>query len=205
MAAKKYVLYADGACEGNPGPGGWGVVITEPEEERREFSGGPVPSTTNNRMELAAAIEGLKATEPGAEVILRTDSQYLVKTMTLGWRRNANQDLWAALDREVAKRKVGFQWVRGHAGDRFNERADELANKASKGQKPRPLLVPLHPAGAEPSAAESIDALLKPGEAVKTCASCKRELVSTAADEVCCSLVRCQLRARRPRATTDSE
>lgn len=205
MAGKKYVLYADGACEGNPGPGGWGVVVAEPPEERREFSGGPVANTTNNRMELTAAFEGLKATEPGSEVILRTDSQYLVKTMTLNWRRNANQDLWAALDREVARRKVRFEWVRGHAGDRFNERADELANSASKGRKPRPLMAPLHPAPSdEEPAAESIESMLKPGETVKTCASCKREFVA-GAGEAYCALVQCQLRARRAGPTTGSE
>lgn len=199
MAAKRYLIYADGACEGNPGPGGWGFVIAEPEEERREFSGGPIPNTTNNRMELTAAIEALKTVETGAEVILRTDSQYLVKTMTLGWRRNANQDLWAALDREVASRKVRFEWVRGHAGNALNERADELASKASKGLKPRPIAVAPRPPAA------TIQSLLKPGETVRTCAGCKREFVSRSEDEAYCSLAQCQVRARQPRVTTDSE
>ncbi len=204
MPAKKYLIYADGACEGNPGPGGWGVVIAEPPQERREFSGGPIANTTNNRMELMAAIEGLRATEPGADVNLRTDSQYLVKTMTLNWRRNTNHDLWAMLDREAARRKVRFEWVRGHAGDRFNERADELANSASKGKLPRPPALPIHQGEDTGTESISIETMLKAGETIKTCASCHREFVSRAPEEIHCSLVQCQLAWRR-RPTTGSE
>ena len=123
-SARQYVLYADGACLGNPGPGGWGVVIAEPASEYRELSGGPYPATTNNKMEITAAIEGLRDLEPGCEVIVRSDSSYVVNTMMLGWKRKANDEFWRDLDREAASRKVRFEWVRGHAGDKNNERAD---------------------------------------------------------------------------------
>jgi len=136
--ARKYVLYADGACLGNPGPGGWGAVIAEPPELYRELSDGPFPATTNNKMEITAVIEGLRSVEPGADVIARSDSEYVVKTMTLGWKRNANQELWRELDREVASRNVRFEWVRGHAGDKYNERADQLAASAARGIKLEP-------------------------------------------------------------------
>src|SRR5712692_8105155 len=125
MAAREThpVAYADGSCIGNPGPGGWGVLILEPDGSERELSGSD-PSTTNNRMELTAVIEALRAVAPGVEVTVRSDSQYVVKTMTLGWKRRENVDLWQQLDAEVAQRKVNFEWVRGHAGDPHNERAD---------------------------------------------------------------------------------
>jgi ribonuclease HI len=130
-------IYTDGACEGNPGPGGWGVLIIEAGGRRRELSGGE-PATTNNRMELTAAIEALRATD--GSVRLHTDSQYVKNGITAwikSWKRNGwrtadkkpvkNQDLWQALDAACAARKVDWRWVRGHSGHAENERADELA------------------------------------------------------------------------------
>jgi len=190
--ARKYVIYADGACLGNPGPGGWGVVIAEPADKYRELSGGPYPGTTNNKMEITAAIEGLRDVEAGAEVIVRSDSDYVVKTMTLGWKRNANQELWRELDREVASRKVRFEWVRGHAGDKNNERADKLAASAARGIK---LEAESEKAPA-PSDLEKIDPLLGPHESVRRCARCGQSFVAAAPDVAYCALVACQLRAR---------
>jgi ribonuclease HI len=101
-----------------------------------EFSGAE-PSTTNNRMEITAAIEALRRLPAGVEVIIRSDSQYVINSMTRGWKRRENLDLWKILDAEVAIRKVGWEWVLGHAGDAFNERADKLARSAALG-KPQP-------------------------------------------------------------------
>jgi ribonuclease HI len=124
------LVYADGSCLGNPGPGGWGVVIVGPDGTR-EYSGSEA-QTTNNRMELTAAIEGLRRLPAGARVKLRSDSQYMIKSINFGWKRNANIDLWKDLDVEIARRRVSFEWVRGHAGDSLNERADRLALQAAK-------------------------------------------------------------------------
>lgn len=128
--------FTDGACAGNPGPGGWGVLIIE-GESRTEMSGGET-ATTNNRMEMSAAIEALKATS--GPIRLYTDSQYLKNGITdwiKGWKRNGwrtadrkpvkNQDLWMALDEAVRGRAVEWRWVRGHNGHPENERADTLA------------------------------------------------------------------------------
>src|SRR5260370_18079981 len=95
MAAREThpVAYADGSCIGNPGPGGWGVLILEPDGSERELSGGD-PSTTNNRMEITGVIEALRAVAPGVEVTVRSDSQYVVKTMTLGWKRRGDGPPW---------------------------------------------------------------------------------------------------------------
>ncbi|MEM9169722.1 MAG: ribonuclease HI [Pseudomonadota bacterium] len=133
-------IYTDGACSGNPGPGGWGVLIIDGEDER-ELSGGD-PATTNNRMELQAAIEALNATE--GPVVLYTDSQYVKNGLTqwmAGWKRNGwktasrkpvkNQDLWRALDDAAQGRAVDWRWVKGHAGDPGNERADALARRGA--------------------------------------------------------------------------
>jgi ribonuclease HI len=190
--ARKYVLYADGACLGNPGPGGWGAVIAEPPELYRELSDGPFPATTNNKMEITAVIEGLRSVEPGADVIARSDSEYVVKTMTLGWKRNANQELWRELDREVASRNVRFEWVRGHAGDKYNERADQLAASAARGIK----LEPGAASGAMTSDLEKLEPLLQPRESIRRCARCGQSFVSDTSDRAYCALVSCQLKAR---------
>src|SRR5579872_2354815 len=187
----QYVIYADGACLGNPGPGGWGVVIAEPAAEYRELSGGPYPHTTNNKMEITAVIEGLRDVEAGADVIVHSDSEYVVKTMTLGWKRNANQELWRELDREVASRKVRFQWVRGHAGDKNNERADKLAASAARG-------IRLEAEATYPAVSdlEKLETLLQPGESIRRCARCGQSFVSDSPECAYCALVSCQLKAR---------
>lgn len=118
-------IYTDGACSGNPGPGGWAAIVVE-GDERYELQGSS-PDTTNNRMELTAAIEGLSRTPAGTEVTVHSDSQYLINTMTKGWKRNANHDLWRKLDGLVSEREVTWDWVRGHDGHPENERADKLA------------------------------------------------------------------------------
>jgi ribonuclease HI len=130
--------FTDGACSGNPGPGGWGVVLRYGGVEK-ELSGGE-PSTTNNRMELRAAIESLKALKRRSRVRIHTDSQYVQKGITewirgwkaKGWRTSdrkpvKNEDLWRELDAAVAEHQVEWVWVRGHAGHVENERADALA------------------------------------------------------------------------------
>ena len=137
---ERITVYTDGACQGNPGPGGWAAVIVNPE--RRELAGFE-PATTNNRMELTAALEGLRALPPGSEIDLHTDSQYVRNGMQewlARWRRNGwrtadrkpvkNADLWRALDELAAERRVHWHWVRGHNGHPENERCDELANDA---------------------------------------------------------------------------
>lgn len=129
-------IYTDGACAGNPGPGGWGALILEKGQERELYGG--EAETTNNRMEMIAAIEALRATR--GPVVLYTDSQYLKQGVTdwmNRWKRNGwktadrkpvkNQDLWMALDALLSERQVEWRWVRGHAGNAGNERADALA------------------------------------------------------------------------------
>ena len=120
-------IYTDGSCLGNPGPGGWAAVIEQ--DGAKHSMAGREDDTTNNRMELLAAIMGLEAVPNRSEVTLLSDSQYLVNTMTKNWKRNANQDLWARLDELVKQRRVTWEWVRGHAGNPGNEEADALANK----------------------------------------------------------------------------
>ncbi|MES2785113.1 MAG: ribonuclease HI [Pseudomonadota bacterium] len=134
-------IYTDGACKGNPGPGGWGVLLKSAGTEKELF-GGETP-TTNNRMELLAVIRALEALKRPCAVTLHVDSQYVLKGMTewlpgwkaKGWRTAAKQpvknvDLWQALDAQVngAGHKIEWRWVRGHNGDAGNERADVLAN-----------------------------------------------------------------------------
>jgi len=129
-------VYTDGACIGNPGPGGWAAIIVD-GRKRKEISGRE-KSTTNNRMELMAAIKGLAETPPGSEVTIESDSQYLVYTMTRNWKRKANHDLWGQLDRLTAERTVTWSWMRGHVGHPENERADSLANRAAGIRKGNP-------------------------------------------------------------------
>lgn len=130
--------FTDGACSGNPGPGGWGALLRRGDDER-EISGGE-RSTTNNRMELRAAIEALNAVADGSRVRIYTDSQYVMKGITewirnwkaRGWLTAAkkpvkNVDLWRELDTATAKHDVEWQWVKGHSGHEGNERADALA------------------------------------------------------------------------------
>ena len=118
-------IYTDGSCLNNPGPGGWAAIIMA--DDRTVRLSGTDPSTTNNRMELTAAIKGLEALPPGRAATVHSDSEYLVKTMTRNWKRNVNRDLWEQLDRLAAERQVEWEWVRGHAGDPLNEEADRLA------------------------------------------------------------------------------
>lgn len=136
-APKHVEIYTDGACSGNPGPGGWGTIMRWNGHEK-ELSGGE-RETTNNRMELMAVIKGLEALSRRCQVDLYTDSQYVQKGVTewmVGWKRKGwpdrikNQDLWQELDVLIAKHDVKMHWVRGHDGHPENERADALARAA---------------------------------------------------------------------------
>jgi ribonuclease HI len=133
-------IYTDGACKGNPGPGGWGAILEAGGKEREMFGG--EAATTNNRMELTAVIEALAALKRSSRVIVHTDSQYVQKGITewingwkaRGWRTAArepvkNVDLWKKLDEVVRTHHIDWVWVKGHAGHAGNERADALANK----------------------------------------------------------------------------
>ena len=148
-AGKAVEIYTDGACKGNPGPGGWGALLTFDGRERELFGG--EAATTNNRMELTAVIEALAALKRSSRVILHTDSQYVQKGITewitgwkaKGWRTASkapvkNVDLWKRLDELAAQHHVVWRWVKGHAGHDGNERADALANRGvvQGGQKP---------------------------------------------------------------------
>jgi ribonuclease HI len=144
MALKRVTIYTDGACLGNPGPGGYGAVLLY-EGHRKEFSGG-FRLTTNNRMEILAAVVALEALKQPCQVTLYSDSQYLVNAMQQGWamrwrangwRRNKtemalNPDLWTRLLGCTENRKVEFRWLRGHVGNPENERCDQLAMAAAK-------------------------------------------------------------------------
>ena len=147
VAGPPVEIHTDGACSGNPGPGGWGAILRYGDTER-ELSGGE-PATTNNRMELMAAIRALEALKRPSRVRLHTDSQYLRNGITAwihqwkrnGWRTSAkkpvaNAELWQRLEAAMAPHAVDWLWVRGHAGHAENERADELARaglKAARG------------------------------------------------------------------------
>jgi ribonuclease HI len=141
----KVVMYTDGACRGNPGPGGWGVVLRYLGEHRTLK--GYAPQTTNNRMELTAVIEGLRGLKRTCEIDLYTDSKYVMQGITEwldNWKRNGwrtaarkpvkNIDLWQLLDNEVARHEISWNWVKGHAGNEGNELADQLANAAIDGE-----------------------------------------------------------------------
>ena len=133
-------LYTDGACRGNPGPGGWGVLLRREGKDQHHCGG--ETNTTNNRMELQAAIEGLRLLNDDSDVLLVTDSQYVRKGITewiVNWKRNGwrtaakkpvkNADLWRELDEQTQRHHIRWQWVKGHSGHAENEIADQLANR----------------------------------------------------------------------------
>ena len=122
----RVLLYADGACSGNPGVGGWGAVLKFADGSQHQLSGGH-PDTTNNRMELLGVINALQYLSYPHKVDVCTDSQYVVKTMTEGWQRKKNQDLWRVMDELAAYHNLTFHWVRGHSGNVFNELCDVMA------------------------------------------------------------------------------
>ena len=141
MSNKVVEIFTDGACRGNPGPGGWGALLRYNGTERELY--GYQAEATNNQMELMAAIQGLEALSRPCEVILTTDSQYVRQGITewiAGWKRKnwktaagkpvKNQDLWQRLDQAAAPHQVDWRWVKGHSGHDENERVDQLANKA---------------------------------------------------------------------------
>lgn len=133
-------IYTDGACKGNPGPGGWGALLRTGGHEKELFGGELL--TTNNRMELMAVISALNALTRPCAIILHTDSQYVkngITTWIHGWKKNGwktadkkpvkNADLWLQLDEAQKRHRIDWRWVKGHSGHEFNERADELANR----------------------------------------------------------------------------
>ena len=143
---KKVKLITDGACRGNPGPGGWAAILRYNEHKRELW--GSEPHTTNNRMELRAAIEGLKALKEGCAVEVITDSEYLkngITTWIHNWKRRGwmtsdkkpvvNQDLWKELDEQVSRHQTTWTWTKGHANHIDNNRCDELATQAAREQK----------------------------------------------------------------------
>ncbi len=145
--AARVRIYTDGACKGNPGPGGWGALLQLGGSEK-ELCGGE-PDTTNNRMELTAVIRALEALKRACEIDLYTDSQYVQKGISewiASWKRRGwktadkkpvkNVDLWLELDRLVGGHRIHWHWVRGHAGHPENERADQLANKGIESLRP---------------------------------------------------------------------
>ena len=140
MSEQTVEMFTDGACRGNPGPGGWGVVLRFQGAEKELYGG--EKETTNNRMELMAAIQGLESLTKSCPVVLTTDSQYVMKGATewmSGWKRKGwmtsakkpvkNVDLWQRLEKALVPHEVKWEWVRGHTGHPENERADDLANR----------------------------------------------------------------------------
>jgi ribonuclease HI len=143
MSRGTVVIHTDGACSGNPGPGGWGAVL-DYNGRRKELSGG-APDTTNNRMEITAAIEALNVLKRPCKVEMHVDSQYVKDGITNwihGWKNNGwktadkkpvkNVELWQALDAAILRHEISWHWVKGHDGDPDNERADELAREGMK-------------------------------------------------------------------------
>ena len=137
---KNVIIYTDGACRGNPGPGGWGAILLYGDKEKELFGG--EPETTNNRMELMAAIVALETLNAPCQVVLTTDSKYVMDGITQwianwkkrGWKTASKQpvknvDLWQRLDAAVQRHEIDWQWVKGHSGHPGNERADALANR----------------------------------------------------------------------------
>ncbi|KEA62025.1 Ribonuclease HI [Marinobacterium lacunae] len=133
-------IFTDGACKGNPGPGGWGAILRSGQHEKELYGG--EAHTTNNRMEMMAAIAALEALNQSCKVTMTTDSEYLRKGITewlAGWKRKGwktasrqpvkNADLWQKLDELVSRHEIVWKWVKGHSGHPENERADQLANK----------------------------------------------------------------------------
>ena len=140
----KYKIYTDGACSGNPGTGGWGAVIIDQDDKQKNISGSE-KNTTNNRMELLAAIMSLKKIKTNSEVVIFTDSTYVKNGITewmKNWKKNGwknsskkpvkNKDLWEKLDKLCEANSVSWKWVKGHSTNEFNNLADELATKAIK-------------------------------------------------------------------------
>ncbi len=147
IARPAVTIYTDGACKGNPGPGGWGAWLRADGHEKELFGGEPV--TTNNRMELTAVIEALASLKRSCQVEIYTDSQYVRQGITEwihNWKKRGwitadkkpvkNADLWRRLDALAALHRIGWHWVKGHAGDPGNERADALANRGCAGFAP---------------------------------------------------------------------
>tara|TARA_B110001454_G_scaffold55710_1_gene54442 strand:- start:11 stop:442 length:432 start_codon:yes stop_codon:yes gene_type:complete len=137
----KILIYTDGACSGNPGIGGWGVVILVPRENPVHLNGGS-NNTTNNQMELTATIEGLQYFKESKQILIITDSKYVIngiESWIKNWKKNGwktaskkpvkNKDLWEKLDKEITKHAIEWQWVKGHAGNDNNEKADYLARR----------------------------------------------------------------------------
>jgi len=137
----KILIYTDGACSGNPGIGGWGVVILVPREKPVHLNGGS-NNTTNNQMELTATIEGLQYFKESKQILIITDSKYVINGIEFwikNWKKNGwktaskkpvkNKDLWEKLDKEITKHAIEWQWIKGHAGNDNNEKADYLARR----------------------------------------------------------------------------
>ena len=137
----KILIYTDGACSGNPGIGGWGVVILIPRENPVHLNGGS-NNTTNNQMELTATIQGLQYFKESKQILIITDSKYVIngiESWIKNWKKNGwktaskkpvkNKDLWEKLDKEITKHAIEWQWVKGHAGNDNNEKADYLARR----------------------------------------------------------------------------
>jgi len=140
MSRPQVTIFTDGACKGNPGPGGWGAILMSNGHEKELY--GYEPQTTNNRMEMMGAIAALEALKKPCDVSMNVDSQYVLQGMTewiRGWKARGwktadkkpvkNDDLWKRLDAACAPHKIKWTWVKGHAGHEYNERADQLANK----------------------------------------------------------------------------
>jgi len=134
------IIYTDGACRGNPGPGGWGAILSYKGKDKELYGG--EAATTNNRMELMAAIQALESLTRPCQVLIHTDSNYVLKGITewlpnwkkRGWKTASNQavkndDLWKRLDAATSQHEINWKWVKGHSGDKGNELADALANK----------------------------------------------------------------------------